>query len=499
MTACLLTKERPGQRTSQQAFACRLCPPFGPACLQVASVSHRVLVLPDLPCETAWIHPPETLRAGTDGVNRTVCLAPTFWHVPDRSVPRRSKQRMPRHPFARQGGAAPLLRCRFPFPMPVPVDGQGQLVGGWARKSRRLQQHHHQRAGRARPVLLAPSWDGQPTEEDVVAVAGRRRRLAGSGNASAAAPSWWAQQRFVAAVPQLWDEPCTGGALLPIASQTAFGLRRVLERHVREHCICSRRHAQHHRPRVLPLAQAHGGGPARQVRRLPLQHGAAPGRQGQAPGPPPAPRLGPGHRQGPGATGRGGAALPGARMVLVGRAGARTVGYTRVAQRLRERATKRGSLPQRNKQGAALAPPCEHAQVAVPSGDVARALQRVADEALVYLGHPVTVVSGPPEATTATSSRKHGRRSQASAADGSDSGQHQARRRDAAEAAGPGGQLGDGRHPHGHGKTRPTPGEMLRRVNDRMAKHKCRAVRVREAAESGARLWSVLLRQRAAS
>ena len=44
---------------------------------QAAHLSGRVLLLPNLPCHTAWLHSPDTLHDSRR--KDVVCIAPTFW------------------------------------------------------------------------------------------------------------------------------------------------------------------------------------------------------------------------------------------------------------------------------------------------------------------------------------------------------------------------------------------------------------------------------------
>ncbi len=49
---------------------------------QVARLSRRTLLMPDLPCETAWLH--DDVSKADAVMKRMLCVAPTFWKHPDR-------------------------------------------------------------------------------------------------------------------------------------------------------------------------------------------------------------------------------------------------------------------------------------------------------------------------------------------------------------------------------------------------------------------------------
>ena len=73
--------------------------------IQVALLTHRTPVLPDVPCQTEWLHRPNVNPAPTVRDPSKVCEAPLL---------------NGNDPFA------------YPTPVPYPADERGELIGGWA-------------------------------------------------------------------------------------------------------------------------------------------------------------------------------------------------------------------------------------------------------------------------------------------------------------------------------------------------------------------------------
>ncbi len=100
------------------------------------------------------------------------------------------------------------------------VDERGELVGGWARRMRRLLLAAKER------ISAVSGGPGLTQFSAVQGSAGPRRRMSlkEDGNKEKKRPTkrkakggfaldpWWEQQRHVAVMPQLWDEPCTAGS-----------------------------------------------------------------------------------------------------------------------------------------------------------------------------------------------------------------------------------------------------------------------------------------------
>ena len=114
--------------------------------IQLAKLSKRVLVIPQIPCETQFIHEPRTLKQYSRG-----CTAPSFW----------------KHDASDY------------WPIFYPIDkDSGELVGGWVRSRK----------------LLGGDANAQ-----------------GTNLMEPAAQQWWAEQRYMAALPGLLDKHCMAG------------------------------------------------------------------------------------------------------------------------------------------------------------------------------------------------------------------------------------------------------------------------------------------------
>ncbi len=102
------------------------------------------------------------------------------------------------------------------MPVVVPVDERGELLGGWARRRQILASSSPQ--PQVPPMVLRPGW--LPKWQGRGRGGGHggalRRLLEGATQelAKFASDPWWEQQRYVAVMPQLWDQPCMQGVVL---------------------------------------------------------------------------------------------------------------------------------------------------------------------------------------------------------------------------------------------------------------------------------------------
>lgn len=184
--------------------------------LQVALLTHRTPVLPDLPCETAWLH----ANRVDDGrrAPEAVCRPPVLTGEPWVS----------------------------PLPVPYLADERGELVGGWvqARELPHSLATRHTLSWQQQQAQVVHERDGHELgggqeyqaqyrshQAQEQAVGTERLQWVGSGAGSRGlqeqgnegtrsqgdtAGAWWrgSKHRVMMALPYIWEAGCAQGAWL---------------------------------------------------------------------------------------------------------------------------------------------------------------------------------------------------------------------------------------------------------------------------------------------